>query len=116
MTLKNVPVSKVVRLLAAALVAVLLLTPAVAQQTPQHVGIVSDWSSQHVVFSNPGTFQDAAKNGTVQQWLRIVNDPRYRMQQLKRHAAVAAERSCCRTVLAGNRRRLRSARVMASNY
>src|SRR5208282_3038152 len=50
-------------------------------------GIPQDWSHHHLVFSNPGTEEDAIANGTHDRWLNIVNDPRYIIQQLKRHAA-----------------------------
>jgi hypothetical protein len=49
-------------------------------------GIPEDWSHHHLVFSNPGTEEEAIENGTHDRWLRIVNDPRYSMQQLKRGA------------------------------
>ena len=50
-------------------------------------GVPNDWSHHHLVFSNPGTEQDAIANGTHDRWLSIVNDPRYIIQQLKRRAA-----------------------------
>ena len=50
-------------------------------------GIPEDWSHHHLVFSNPGTEEDAIANGTHDRWLNIVNDPRYIIQQLKRRAA-----------------------------
>ena len=50
----------------------------------QAVGLPDDWSHHHLVFSNPGTAEDAWKNGTYDQWLKIINDPRYQMQQIKR--------------------------------
>src|ERR1039457_1035350 len=50
-------------------------------------GIPEDWSHHHLVFSNPGTEEDAIANGTHDRWLSIVNDPRYILQQLKRRAA-----------------------------
>ena len=53
----------------------------------QERGVPNDWSHHHVIFSNPGTEQDAIANGTHDRWLRIVNDPRYIIQQLKRRAA-----------------------------
>jgi hypothetical protein len=68
---------------AALLAAFTLSSPLAAQQSPQHIGIVDDWSTHHLGFSNPGTFQDAEANGTVDRWLRIVNDPRYQMQRMK---------------------------------
>lgn len=50
-------------------------------------GLVEDWTYHHVVFSNPGTLEDAIKNGRGERWERIVSDPRYRMQWVKRYAA-----------------------------
>jgi hypothetical protein len=50
-------------------------------------GVPEDWSNHHLVFSNPGTEEDAIANGTHDRWLNIVNDPRYIIQQLKRRAA-----------------------------
>jgi len=50
----------------------------------QGQGIPEDWSHHHLVFSNPGTEEQALANGTHDHWLSIVNDPRYIMQQLKR--------------------------------
>jgi len=50
-------------------------------------GRPEDWSHHHLVFSNPGTEEQAIENGTDEQWLGIVNEPRYIMQQLKRGAA-----------------------------
>jgi hypothetical protein len=47
-------------------------------------GIPEDWSHHHVIFSNPGTFDDAMRNGTTDKWGRIVNEPRYQIQQLRR--------------------------------
>src|ERR1019366_708615 len=50
-------------------------------------GVPQDWSHHPLVFSNPGTEEDAIANGTHDHWLKIVNDPRYIIQQLKRRAA-----------------------------
>lgn len=80
------------RLGVAAVLAVWLITPATAQQSPQSVevggveisGLPDDWSHHHVVFSNPGTEQEALAKGTYDRWLSVVNDPRYIIQQLKR--------------------------------
>jgi hypothetical protein len=62
--------------------------PALGQEeatTPVQGGsYVDDWSHHHLVFSNPGTEQDAIKNGTHERWLKITNDPRYQMQIKKR--------------------------------
>lgn len=66
--------------------AVLLLAagaiPACAQQ-----GVVTDWSTRHVIFSNPGSEVNALMNGRRPEWQNLVNNPRYRMQQLRRSAA-----------------------------
>jgi len=62
--------------------------PAFAQgkteETSHPHGYVEDWSSHHVVFSNPGTEQDARRRGEYDKWRRIVNDERYMMQQRRR--------------------------------
>jgi len=47
-------------------------------------GVPSDWTHQHVVFSNPGSADEAIRNGTYERWLKISTDPRYIMQQQKR--------------------------------
>lgn len=75
-------------LILAALAALSL--PALAQEAAVHVGAVqiiglpNDWTHHHVVFSDPGSSDDAIKNGTYNKWFSVVNDPRYVMQQLKR--------------------------------
>jgi len=47
-------------------------------------GVPTDWGHRHVIFSNPGTEAEAIKAGTHDRWLKIVNDPRYVIQQLQR--------------------------------
>lgn len=60
-----------------------------AQQNQKHSnGIVDDWSQHHVIFSNPGTVQDAARKGKGAEWERIVSSPRYQMQWFRRHASL----------------------------
>jgi len=57
------------------------------QEAPkQGMPLIDDWSAHHLVFSNPGTAAEAQAQGRLEQWNRIVNDPRYIMQQLKRSA------------------------------
>ncbi|AEU35824.1 hypothetical protein [Granulicella mallensis] len=71
----------------AALLAACITMSAPAQQNPPPGGhLVDDWTHHHVIFSDPGTEQDAIKKGRHAEWLRIVNDPRYRMQQIRRAA------------------------------
>lgn len=67
--------------------------PALAQEGESlHVGYteirgkVNDWTSHHVLFSNPGTEDEAIKSDRYEEWLKIVNDPRYIMHQMVRHA------------------------------
>jgi hypothetical protein len=45
---------------------------------------IDDWTHHHVVFSNPGTKEDAIKNGTLEKWQKITSDTRYQLQQSKR--------------------------------
>jgi hypothetical protein len=62
------------------------MAPALAQDNAnQASGIVSDWTHQHVIFANPGTVEEAQRNGTFDTWERVINDPRFRLQQLKRN-------------------------------
>jgi hypothetical protein len=74
----------------------LTLSPAVllrAQDTTTRHSIAKDWISHHVIFSNPGTREQAIQNGTYDRWLRIVNDPRYIMQQAERSMMATAPSS-----------------------
>jgi len=48
-------------------------------------GYVDDWTHHHLIFSNPGSRDDAARNGTLDKWLKVTNDPRYQLQQIKRN-------------------------------
>ena len=45
----------------------------------------SDWSHHHLVFSQPGTAEEALQSATYDRWLALMNDPRYAMQQRKRN-------------------------------
>ena len=71
--------------------AILLPSPTSGQQASvNQVGVPDDWSHHHLIFSNPGTFADAMKNGTFLEWYKTVNDPRFQMQQMKRNLASSA--------------------------
>jgi hypothetical protein len=59
------------------------------QSQTQSKGAPEDWTHHRLVFSNPGTEQEAIRGGRYAQWLKIVNDPRYAMSQLKRSGSVA---------------------------
>ena len=89
MRLRNGLVLALVRAVASGLLVVWLTIPAFAQQSAsQGMGVPNDWTHQHVVFSDPGTFQEAMTNGTYDKWARTVNDPRYQLQQMKRKATL----------------------------
>ncbi len=58
------------------------------QQPPVvRMGAVDDWTHHHLIFSNPGTAVDAMQRGDYFHWLKVVNDPRFILQQAKRGAA-----------------------------
>jgi len=40
-------------------------------------GLPDDWTYHHLVFSNPGTEEEAIRNGTHERWLKVVNLDRY---------------------------------------
>ena len=77
----------------ALILSIITISTALGQsQTPSEVtvngvhikGVPMDWSHRHLIFSNPGTEAEAIANGTHDRWLKIVNDPRYVIQQLQR--------------------------------
>jgi hypothetical protein len=54
---------------------------------PHRIGVPDDWSHHHLVFSNPGTYEQAAKTGaSYAKWLTIRYDTRFILQQMKRRA------------------------------
>jgi hypothetical protein len=59
-----------------------------AQDGAKGGGYVEDWSTHHAVFTNPGPELDALKSSHYDQWLKVVNDPRFVMQQQKRGSTV----------------------------
>ena len=58
--------------------------PAITVGNVQITGLPDDWTHHHVVFSDPGSADDAIQNGAYERWFGVVNDPRYVMQQIKR--------------------------------
>ena len=56
----------------------------------QSNGMPEDWSHHHLVFSDPGTEEDAIRNGTHDRWSRVVNDPRFILQRAKHRVGVGA--------------------------
>jgi hypothetical protein len=58
--------------------------------SPHRIGVPDDWSHHHLVFSNPGTYEQAAKSGAAYaKWLTIRYDTRFILQQMKRRAEAA---------------------------
>jgi hypothetical protein len=53
-------------------------------------GVPDDWTHHRLIYSNPGTAQDAINNGSYDRWHKTVNDPRYTLQQVKRSAMAKA--------------------------
>jgi hypothetical protein len=49
-------------------------------------GVPWDWSHERLIFSLPGTADNAHRNNTYDRWLTIANDPRYMIQLQKRIA------------------------------
>jgi hypothetical protein len=48
-------------------------------------GVPYDWSHHHLIFSNPGTAEEAMRKGTYDHWFLTVNDPRYIQRQIWMH-------------------------------
>jgi hypothetical protein len=69
---------------------VVVLSALMPAQDVNKQHIVKDWSTHHLVFSKAGTKNEAIERGTYDRWLKIVNDPRYIMQQEERSAAPQA--------------------------
>ncbi len=67
---------------------ILSVTPAsaVVMHAQETNGVPWDWTHSHVVFSHPGTIDEAMQKGTYEHWLAIANDPRYMIQLKKRIA------------------------------
>ncbi|MFZ0956105.1 MAG: hypothetical protein WAN60_07165 [Candidatus Sulfotelmatobacter sp.] len=47
-------------------------------------GVPDDWSHHHLIFSDPGSFADAVKQGSFERWYKVAADPRFIFQQEKR--------------------------------
>jgi hypothetical protein len=62
--------------------------PEVRVGSARITGIPDDWTHHHVIFANPGTEQEAIESGHYAQWQKIVNEPRYVIQQLKKNLPV----------------------------
>ena len=77
-------------------------TPAFGQESQGYSGgLVDDWTHHHVIFSNPGTVEDALRNATYEKWRRIVSDPRYRMQEIRRSGAFTVQQTAAPSIKSG---------------
>jgi hypothetical protein len=64
----------------------LLITAQAAAQRRQ--GTVDDWSFHHLLFSNPGTYDQVIANGTYSKWINLQYQTRFILQQMKRSSGV----------------------------
>jgi len=72
----------------AMVIALTILLPGVMLgQKAQSIGVPDDWTHHSLIFSNPGSFEQAIRNGTFETWYRIVTDPRFNLQQIKQNTA-----------------------------
>ena len=69
-----------------------LASPSLANPEAGNRGLAADWTHRHQIFSEPGTSDEALRNGTYDRWLKITGEPRYAMQQLRRSGAGTAMR------------------------
>jgi len=60
------------------------LSSVILGEQRQGPGAPHDWTHHHLIFSDPGTFADATKNGSFVRWYRTVTDQRFNLQRLKR--------------------------------
>lgn len=67
------------------LLACVAVSASAQQNQPPGGSLVEDWSHHHMIFSNPGTEHDAFLNGRHEEWRHLVNDQRYRLQQIRRN-------------------------------
>lgn len=78
---------------AAVLFALSVAMPAIAQQDRSpNSGLVDDWTHRHVIFSDPAPLLSGMNNEKREEWQHIVNNHRYRMQQIRRNFMWAAQR------------------------
>src|SRR4030095_15263284 len=54
--------------------------------TSPAAGLPQDWSHRHLIYSNPDTREEAAAKGTLDEWVKKANDPRFVLQLEKKQA------------------------------
>lgn len=62
------------------------LAPSVLLHGQEAEGVPWDWTHDHLVFSHPGTADEAIQKGEYEHWLKISADSRYILQHQKRGA------------------------------
>lgn len=62
-----------------------------SEEEQPRVPVIEDWSTRHLVFSNPGTYAQALDSRQEDWWERIVKNPRYTFQQMKRSSSASPE-------------------------
>ena len=54
------------------------------------LGVPLDWSHRHIIHPNPDTLEEAAAKGTLDQWMKKADDPRFVLQLEKKLARLQA--------------------------
>ncbi len=83
--LRGMPTS-VLRL--AGVIALAALASGASFAQDETTGFPEDWTHHHVVFSDPGTIENALIGGSYYNWRNVVTDPRFNIQRKKRSSAV----------------------------
>ncbi len=68
----------------------LIPSSAILMNAQETNGVPWDWTHYHLVFSHPGTADEAMQKDAYEHWFKIANDPRY-MMQLKKRSANASD-------------------------
>jgi hypothetical protein len=53
-------------------------------QTANKNGVPEDWTHHHIIFSDPGTFENALRHGKQDEWNKLNNNLRFQIQRQKR--------------------------------
>jgi hypothetical protein len=72
--------------------AIAIAAPAQDAQGPAS-GVPQDWSHRHLIYSNPETLDEAVRNGTVKQWTKKANDPRFVLALEKKEKKLKEEKA-----------------------
>ena len=67
-----------------------MVFPAAAQHP---AGLPEDWSHRHLIFSHPGSAQQAMQDGSPQKWTAITSHPRFLQQAMRRSPELQQRRA-----------------------